>query len=413
MTPEFVKGLSALALKLTLPVLLFTSSLNCQQNRSNEPCGDLANNIAEGWPLLLLPFWYVGLGLAVGALAAFAGGARTDNRRAAIACVAFANSTSLPITLLQTIRAQFSPSSAIGSTNPLLFLGVYLALYPMLQWTVGLALLRPTNAAEPPPPKPLQHSSDGAVSESAEADRAVAAGGRSLPEVQLTESGARDVAVPHRQLTMPLTVGSTIGGTDRHSGWIGLTARLCARAWKHRASLFPPPALGALSGVVVALIRPLSESFVDVGDRDDDAPLEWAFNALLQLGSAAVPVNMLLLGSTLMKAVQQREALRQAISLRLAFCIAFARLLVMPATGLLTAMAIHASGLVAAGVSQTFYLVVMMVTCTPTANSIVLMTELAGCNKEAVSASILLQYVLSPITLTLWLFVYMSVVLQL
>ena len=142
MTPEFIKGLSHLALKLTLPLLLFTSALNCQQDRSNRPCGSLASNIEQGWPLFVLPLWYVGTGLVVGMITARVGGAAPSNFRAAIAAVTFGNSTGLPVSLLQTISLQFSPLTDLGSSNPLAYLAVYLILYPMLQWSVGLFLLR-------------------------------------------------------------------------------------------------------------------------------------------------------------------------------------------------------------------------------------------------------------------------------
>jgi hypothetical protein len=51
-----------------------------------------------------------------------------------MAAVAFGNSTGLPIVLLQCIHASFSPHTQLGSVNPLVFLSVYLMLYPVLQW---------------------------------------------------------------------------------------------------------------------------------------------------------------------------------------------------------------------------------------------------------------------------------------
>eukprot|EP00325_Prymnesiales_sp_UTEX-LB-985_P028914 CAMPEP_0174729482 /NCGR_PEP_ID=MMETSP1094-20130205/53805_1 /TAXON_ID=156173 /ORGANISM="Chrysochromulina brevifilum, Strain UTEX LB 985" /LENGTH=394 /DNA_ID=CAMNT_0015931605 /DNA_START=17 /DNA_END=1201 /DNA_ORIENTATION=+ len=392
MTPEFIKGLSHLALKLTLPLLLFTSALNCQQDRSNRPCGSLASNIEQGWPLFVLPLWYVGTGLVVGMITARVGGAAPSNFRAAIAAVTFGNSTGLPVSLLQTISLQFSPLTDLGSSNPLAYLAVYLILYPMLQWSVGLFLLRKVEV------KPLlvEHVTEGPLPEP----------DRRPPGDQtwmLTEAESKRKEQREAEVVAP--DASPLDICRRQAG------RLPLLLWRNRWSILPPPALGALCGAAVAVIPGLQRLFVDMNDRDDDAPLEWLFDGMLKLAAAAVPVNMLLLGSTLAKGVAQRQNLRAAISCRLALCIAVAKLAVMPSIGLGTGLAIRAWGLVAASTSRTFFLVSMIVTCTPTANSIVLMAELAGCNREAVSASIIVQYILSPFTLTFWLWIYMSVVL--
>ena len=433
MTPEFIKGLSHLALKLTLPLLLFTSALNCLQDRSQQPCGNLASNIEQGWPLFVLPLWYVGTGLVVGAVAARIGGAVPENFRAAIAAVAFGNSTGLPVTLLQTIQLQFSPSSDLGSTNPLIFLAVYLILYPMLQWSVGLFLLRKippqvSLADAPSGDNDLKRLTDSdsspeglQVAHVTQVSLADApSGGSDLKSLRASDSspqGPRAASDRSARLTQSersarsAAAEAAAPAASRSEIWMRRACRVPLLLWQHRWSILPPPALGALCGALVAIIPGFQGLFVDVNDRDDDAPLEWLFDGMLKLAAAAVPVNMLLLGSTLAKGVAQRDNLRAAVSFRLALCVAVAKLVVMPSIGLATGLAIHGWGLVAASTSRTFFLVSMIVTCTPTANSIVLMAELAGCNREAVSASILLQYILSPLTLTFWLWLYISVVL--
>lgn len=413
MTPEFTKGLSFLALKLTLPVLLFTSALNCQQNRSELPCGDLAQNIAHGWPLLLLPLWNVGAGLLIGRLAAWLGGAKAENRHATIAAVTFGNSTGLPITLLTTVQLQMPPTSDLGSTSAILFLGVYLVAYPLLQWSVGLRLLRPAETSATPPVTGVD-SGGVILLQQAERRSGIESGAGADASGRADETSAAVAPRSQRSTQLEEALNPSDDGAPHRRGEPGCSAavvRLGALAWRNRYAILPPPAVGSLCGAICALIPPLRLALVDYGDRDDDAPLEWIFDGLLKLGGAAVPVNMLLLGSTLSKAVRQRDALRQAITARLALCIALAKLVVMPSFGLMTAVAINALGLVP-GASRVFYLVVMVVTCTPTANSIVLMAELAGCNREAVSAAILLQYLLAPLTLTFWLFVFMQVVLS-
>ena len=52
---------------------------------------------------------------------------------------------------------------------------------------------------------------------------------------------------------------------------------------------------------------------------------------------------------------------------------------------------------------EVFYLAVVAVTATPTANNLLLMTELAGGNKAAMSTCIFLQYLVAPLVLTITL----------
>ena len=91
--------------------------------------------------MLLLPAINVGVGAALGHLIVRFTRPPRDFERAAVAAVAFGNSTGLPITLLTTIHASFGPLSELGQVNPVLFLSVYLLLYPLLQWTVAARLL--------------------------------------------------------------------------------------------------------------------------------------------------------------------------------------------------------------------------------------------------------------------------------
>lgn len=49
---------------------------------------------------------------------------------------------------------------------------------------------------------------------------------------------------------------------------------------------------------------------------------------------------------------------------------------------------------------EVFYLAAVAVTATPTANNLLLMVELAGGNKKAMSTSIFSQYLAAPVVLT-------------
>lgn len=60
---------------------------------------------------------------------------------------------------------------------------------------------------------------------------------------------------------------------------------------------FQPPVIGAVAGILTA-VTPLRGVFVDLVDRDDDAPLQWLFDGLYAVGQAAVPINMVRVDET-------------------------------------------------------------------------------------------------------------------
>ena len=76
-------------------------------------------------------------------------------------------------------------------------------------------------------------------------------------------------------------------------------------------------------------------------------------------------------------------------------------MVLMPLVGAVTALGLRAMHYpIDDKTSASFYLVVMMVTCTPTANTCMVMAELAGENKEAMGAAIFYQYLFAPVLLT-------------
>lgn len=79
-----------------------------------------------------------------------------------------------------------------------------------------------------------------------------------------------------------------------------------------------------------------------------------------------------------------------------------ARMVVMPLLGLVAAYVLTTSGsrLIQPYLTvDPFWLVFLIVTCTPTANNIVVLCELAGENKHTMSAAIFYQYCAAPILL--------------
>ena len=145
--------------------------------------------------------------------------------------------------------------------------------------------------------------------------------------------------------------------------------------------------------------------------RDNDAPLEWLFNGLRKVGGTAGPINMFLLGANLASSFQRgwRTVVR-VVPLRVNLAVLLAKMVAMPLFGLLTALMLKTFVSVDGGAgNDSFFLVVMIVTCTPTANSMLVMAEVAGQNKESLAACIFTQYLAAPLLLAVSVSVIVAV----
>eukprot|EP00662_Eupelagonemidae_sp_cell21_P029988 gene29988-29043_t len=96
-----------------------------------------------------------------------------------------------------------------------------------------------------------------------------------------------------------------------------------------------PPAVATMVALLIA-VTPLRGWFVDMKRRDNDAPLEWWFNAMLKIGAAAVPLNMIILGGALSNGVEWRR-----VPWATNLCVAVAKMVVMPLFGVATALSLR------------------------------------------------------------------------
>jgi predicted permease len=136
-----------------------------------------------------------------------------------------------------------------------------------------------------------------------------------------------------------------------------------------------------------------------------DAPLAFVTRGVRMLGEAAVPLNLVLVGHTLGRPPRGR-----ALSWRTNLAILVARMLLMPAFATCLCVVLDRTLGVDGGLGwiqlpdpydEVFFLAVVAVSATPTMNTLVLMTELAGGDGEAVATAIYTQYVASPLVLIL------------
>ena len=104
--------------------------------------------------------------------------------------------------------------------------------------------------------------------------------------------GISSVAHPRRSSSVATTSRTAHTDCDyEHVPMLVTLEKIASRALQ-------PPVIGAILGILIAA-TPLRDIFVDTVDRDGDAHLEWLFDGLHEVGLAAVPLNMMILGCNL------------------------------------------------------------------------------------------------------------------
>jgi predicted permease len=370
-----------------------------------------------------VPGVYVSLGLLLGSCAVRAlQPLDADTSCFVLAACAFGNSTGLPLVLLTLIRdALLSPAvrQQYGDgVDPLSYLSLYLLTYPLLQWTVGAIL---TGLGS-------RHAGQGG-------DVAEEEGGRENGEEATTQSGHALTTSP--SATRPLVDLAPSDDADdtsllhspghrpkrRSSIADWLHARSSPR-WRRRAAvvrqlllpqLLNPPVLATLAGGAVGLLpkvvtKALSNSF---------SPLGWVMPAAKQLSGAAVPVNLLLLGSSLHAALSEgaepseaedggratlarvRGVVAAAGGSRLLVMVTVTKLVLHPLCAAIVCAALRALlPAVPDPYDDAFWLTALLLAATPTANNVLVMVSAAGGDTRRASAAIAAQYLAAPLLLT-------------
>ncbi|KAL3934365.1 MAG: hypothetical protein SGBAC_009904 [Bacillariaceae sp.] len=178
---------------------------------------------------------------------------------------------------------------------------------------------------------------------------------------------------------------------------------LCSTLSKIAKRCMQPPVIGALLGIVVASFPFLRGILVDLEDRNGDAPLEWLFDGLYEVGQAAVPLNMMILGCNLSGSYSTTIKRTQLFSGTTTVAIVIAKMIVMPIFGILSVRFFREYyWALPEEISGSFYLVAMIVFLTPTANNVMVMVELSGSgSKQGLARIIAWQYAAAPILLSL------------
>lgn len=176
MTSERTKHLAVLSQSLFLPCLIFTDMLYCEQCKApgKQPaatcngCPSIADMIKVSWYLFLWPLVVVSTGIVLGKLVAMWFHGTDEVKRLCMATIAFGNSTGLP-TVILLVFARPLMAEGVLRTDPLLYLPIYLILYPILQYTLGQHLLKKVSEEEALPgalPAELEAQEEGSGSDS-------------------------------------------------------------------------------------------------------------------------------------------------------------------------------------------------------------------------------------------------------
>lgn len=184
-----------------------------------------------------------------------------------------------------------------------------------------------------------------------------------------------------------------------------------------------PPVVGAIAGIFCAM-TPLRGIFVDLVDRSAHAPLQWLFDALYSVGATAVPINMMILGCNLSASLMNHQEQKKMdaltgvagtnnknndnnnndmLSNKTMIWIVIGKMIIMPMIGITSALILRTYFWhIPDEIDGAFYLVLMIVFITPTANNVMVMVELSGSNtKEGIARVIALQYAVAPLILSL------------
>lgn len=358
-TPQGTNAFAIMSQQVTIPALFFSKIIYCPQDFSHEKCPDITQNIGDIWVLVLWPLVVVGVGMAVGTIAAQLSNTPTCQRRSVIAACAFPNCTGLPITLLTVIHGNFAATAKLGAVDPNLFLSVFLLIYPVLQWGIGGWLLAP-GGDDDADEAGIHHVLNVPVLESQE-DTA----SRMIKELSLT-----DLFEARQSWTPPETETETtvlVKGNEHTAMANPLhdMAPITETIAKVLSKALQPPVVGALVGIFIASFPQLRGLFVDLNARASNAPLQWLFDGIHSVGAAAVPINMAILGFNLSLASQGKkvdDAMRSTFSRSTLVAIVIGKMIILPIFGIVSTLILKRYILhIPDEIDEAFYLVLMIV----------------------------------------------------
>jgi predicted permease len=357
------KALARYGQQVAVPALFFSRLIVCGPQTDTENCPSVWDQMRQAWVLFVWPFYVIALGLVVGFITSVVSKTPRWQWTSVMASVALCNSFSLPITLLSVIE-----ESHLVQGDPTQYLTIYVILHPIIMWSVGGLLLAPVNSD-----KVVKASDSLPVAE---------------PESHLPAH--HDPLATEESLLLKLQQGDSANDKITCKSFLRAAVKSASKALQ-------PPVVASVTGLVVAAIPPLRFLLTSSSSREE-ALLEWFLRGLVSIGRSAVPVSMAILGINLSMTAAEEKQERQ-VSYRTLAAVVVSRMLIMPIIGVLSVTLLNRFFFRSADTA--LYLVLMIEFITPTANTVLLMAELAECMRSGMATILAYQYLISPILLTL------------
>ena len=397
-TSETKESLTRFSQQIALPSLFFSKLVRCGSNIDAEDGGTVASctsvldHFRDAWVLLLWPFYICSCGLLVGYISAtYFTKTPISQRGSVMVATAFANSNSLPITLLTVIDKNLRQKGIASSIGPEEFISIYLVLYPVLQWSIGgWMLANEKQRRDEQEQRTLPVSTNSASSDAAASENDFS---------------------PTNEEMVDLVAPSPRSPTDLHDNRVvklypadneSTRGFPCLSIPKFLAAALQPPVVGSLLGLFVAAIPPVRALFVDITAGNKPALLGWLFDAIVCAGQASVPVGMAVLGANLSLTVQSKN--RHSVASSTVAAVLVGKMIILPLIGIFSSVLLQRVWHVPKEIFTSFFLVLAIEWLPPTANNVMIMVELTGSNgmKEAMARIIGFQYLAAPLLLSLW-----------
>ena len=408
-SPDATKAFGRYIQQVSIPAFFFTKLVQCPTSQqhaaktashdgeassmNDQLCPSIFDHLSEAWILLIWPLYVIGCGIAVGLLVAWWSQAPKRHYRSIMLGTAFANSGSLPTTLLFVLHQHsMSRSGGDGSVvDPNAFLSLYLILHPMILWSVGFWL------AEPPQ---RQSSSFATMSRIQSADLSDS-GLQIATESFLAENNDDndDLPGPSAHEETGLLRGHRLGGVNGASSHVLRDMR--SSISKVMSKACQPPVIGSLLGLIVTLVTPLRKILIQ-----PNGPLDWWFDGVVKIGSSSIPVSMAVLGMNLSSSLQKSRTPHQVDPLEPLFGwktlvgIIVGKLVFLPIVGFLSFALLRSYSSLNLD-SPSLSMVLLIVWITPTANNAVVVADLAGGLREAMAQLLAYEYVVVPALLSI------------
>eukprot|EP00906_Rhabdomonas_costata_P020345 RCo029596 len=431
LTADLSKQLSVLVMYLFNPCMVFANV---------GPAVDLPT-LLQWWPVAAFCAIYIVLGLALGALLGAVLRLTRAQMRVAMAALAFANTTSTPLAIVESLVTTNAALLAHGPedtesrirSRAVALIMLMTILQTFGRWTLGSWLLSPDrpaaadSAATPVPeaegpakpeqPKPLAGtpSGEGVPPPAEELPQDLPADPENGEPATAISPVKVVVLSPQNQMgdALQLLPETTFLRSRLHcprlaspwlAGWLSKVCGLVGAGlgWfrAHVVGNLNPPAVACVAALVVGLSPPLKEILFD---PEDSFVAPVVLQTGLMLGDCNVPVILLTLGSRLSRGPPQTVG---EVPRRFLPAVIVTKLVVVPAIILGLLVVFRKAGVISA--DPVLSLTLLLNNVGPSAINLLVIAGLNGFFENTIAAMHFYAYLLANASTTAWVVAYLA-----